>query len=72
MIHCPRLSDGKEIVFYISLESLQQEAFGKIGRFLSAEEIDTARKCIDFGLLTGIDIVLDTAIDAAVENNSIS
>jgi hypothetical protein len=47
-------------VFAISIEDLQFEAKEKIGRKLTEEEILIAKKGIENGLLTSIDIVYST------------
>jgi hypothetical protein len=49
-----------EIIFAVTKEDLQFEAKRKIGRELTDEEIDIARKGLNWGLLTGIDFVYDT------------
>lgn len=54
------MEDTNKILFAISVEDLQCEAIEKIGRKLTTEEIEVAKKCIHSGLLTSIDIVYDT------------
>lgn len=49
-----------KIVFSITLEELQIEALEKIGRTLTEEEIDIAKKGLEFGLLTDIDTIYGT------------
>ena len=39
-----------ELIFRISIQDLQDEAKERIGRILSEDEIDTARKGFEFGL----------------------
>lgn len=48
------ISDPKEIIFAIRLENLQYEAKEKLGRELNEDEILTAKKGLESGLLTGI------------------
>jgi hypothetical protein len=60
---------GKTLFFSINLEDLQEEAVRHIKRKLTDEEVDTAKKCIEGGLYTGIDIVFKSAIDEAVKQN---
>jgi len=64
------MNDNKNsIIFSINLEYLQEEAVRYIKRKLTDEEIHTAKKCVDWGLSTGIDIVFKSAIDEAVKQN---
>ena len=49
--------NNSELVFAISLEELQFEAKERIGRELSDEEIEVAKKGLQYGLLTSIDVV---------------
>ena len=49
--------NNSELVFAISLEELQFEAKERIGRELSEEEIEVAKKGLQYGLLTSIDVV---------------
>jgi len=60
----------QDLLFYVSREWLQQEAKRTINRELNDAEIATAKKCIDFGLSTGIDIVFRTAIQEAIKVNA--
>ena len=57
-----------ELVFTITLEDLQSEAFEKIGRTLADEEIRVAKKGLEFGLLTGIDTVYKTIFTEMISN----
>ena len=52
----------EDLVFYISKETMQHEAKQKIGRHLTEEELDIAKDGLDWGLMTGIDIVYDTIL----------
>ncbi|MCX6162313.1 MAG: hypothetical protein NTV87_13400 [Ignavibacteriae bacterium] len=51
---------SQEYVFTITLEDLQSEAKEKIGRELTEDEIDIAKKGLHYGLMTGIHIVYNT------------
>jgi len=51
-----------EIVFAITVEDLQNEANEKIGRKLNDDEIEVAKKGLEFGLLTDIDSVYNTIL----------
>lgn len=46
-----------DILFYISKETLQYEAMEKIGRSLTEEELDIAKKGLEWGLMTDIETV---------------
>ena len=48
------------LVFSITIENLQSEALEKIGRSLTEEEIQVAKKGLEFGLLTDIDTIYKT------------
>ena len=52
--------NSKEYIFAISFEDLQYEAKEKIGRELAEEEIEIAKKGLEYGLLTDIDTVYNT------------
>jgi len=52
--------ESKEIIFAITKEDLQNEAKEKIGRELTYEEIQIAKKELEFGLLTDITTVYNT------------
>ena len=52
--------ENKELVFSITVEDLQIEAQEKIGRALNDEEILIARKGLESGILTSIDIIYNT------------
>jgi hypothetical protein len=52
----------EELLFYIDKETLQYEAMQTIGRYLTEEELDIAKDGLDWGLMTGIDIVYNTIL----------
>lgn len=52
----------KELLFYISKETVQYEAMQKIGRHLTEEELDVATDGLDWGLMTDIDTVYNTIL----------
>lgn len=52
--------NNKEYIFTISFEDLQYEAKEKIGRELTEDEIEVAKKGLEYGLLTDIDTVYNT------------
>jgi len=51
---------NNNIIFSITAEDVQMEAIEKIGRKLTDDEMQTAKKGLEFGILTGIDIVYKT------------
>lgn len=51
---------SNDIVFAITKNDLQYEAKEKIGRELTDEELQVAKKGLEFGLLTDIDTVYQT------------
>ncbi len=52
----------KELLFYISKETVQYEAMQKIGRHLTDEELDIAKDGLDWGLTFDIDTVYNTIL----------
>jgi len=54
--------DKEELLFYITIETMQYEAMQKIGRHLTEEELDIAKNGLDWGLITGIDSVYNTIL----------
>ena len=66
------MSDDKQrdkAIFAVTVEDLQGEAVKRIGRKLSFDELYTAKKCVECGLSSCIDITLRAAIDEAVRLN---
>lgn len=57
-----------EIIFQISRKDIQYEAKEKIGRELSDDEILLTKKGLEWGLLTGIDIIYDTIFSEIIVN----
>jgi len=58
-----------KLVFYITEETLQQEALEKLGRTLNENEIYIAKKGLEMGLLTTIDVVYSTIFNEMLDNN---
>lgn len=56
-----------KLVFSITLEDLQSEALEKIGRTLTEEEVQVAKKGLEFGLLTDIDTIYKTIFSEMIE-----
>lgn len=59
-----------EIIFSVTVEDLQNEAFDRIGRKLTEDELYTAQKGIEVGLSFDIETVFATAIDEAIEKRA--
>ncbi len=55
-----------EFVFAISLEDLQSEAIQKIGRELTDDEVEIAKKGLEYGLLTDIDTVYNAIFEEMI------
>lgn len=53
-------------IFAVAVDDLQNEAINRIGRKLTDDELHTAKKCVESGLSSCIDITLRAAIDEAV------
>ena len=51
------------LLFSISEEDMQIEALEKIGRTLTGEELEIARKGLEWGLLTDIDSVYNAIFE---------
>ena len=51
------------LLFSISEEDMQFEALEKIGRTLTGEELEIARKGLEWGLLTDIDSVYNAIFE---------
>jgi hypothetical protein len=54
------INDTDTLIFAITLEDLQRESKEKIGRELTEEEIYIAKKGLESGLSTGIDVIYNT------------
>ena len=57
-----------KIIFKITEEWVQKESNELIGRDLTDYELSSAKKCIEWGLLTDIDTVFKAAIYEAIKN----
>ena len=53
---------NNNLLFSISKETMQAETIEKIGRILNYDELNIAKKGLEFGLMTSIDIVYDTIL----------
>ena len=59
----------EELLFYITKETMQNEAQEKIGRTLTDEELHIARKGLESGLMTDIDTVFNTILFEEIQRN---
>lgn len=59
------LQNNQEI-FAVAIDDLQNEAIGRLGRKLTEDELCIAKKCVECGLSSCIDITLRSAIDEAI------
>lgn len=58
-----------EIIFAITKEDLQEEAQERIGRSLTDDEIDIARKGFNYGLGTlALEVTYDTIFNEMIDN----
>jgi hypothetical protein len=61
----------EELLFYITKETIQNEAVMKIGRHLTEDELNIAKDGLDWGLMTDIDTVYNTIMfDMIQKRNS--
>ena len=60
-------SPDARVIFLITSVDVQFEAMEKIGRHLNEDELRTAKKCIESGLSSGLEIVINTAIEEAID-----
>lgn len=56
------------ILLSITVEDVQAEALDKIGRELTDDEIHIAKKGLESGLLTGIEVVYSTIFEEMIKN----
>jgi len=61
---------GDEIIYALVVEDLQGEALERIGRELTEYEIYTTKKCIEWGLSSCLDTIMETAIEIAIAEKS--
>ncbi|MGI6291917.1 MAG: hypothetical protein ACOXZH_05805 [Bacteroidales bacterium] len=61
------ITQSNEILLSITVEDLQSEAIEKIGRKLNDDEIRIAKKGLENGLLTNIDVVYSTIFNEMID-----
>jgi hypothetical protein len=60
--------NNSKVLFSISEDDMQIEAEEKIGRKLTDDEMQIAKKGLEYGILTGIDIVYKTIMLEMIKN----
>ena len=58
-----------KVIYPITIGDLQNDAIKRIGRRLTDGELYIAKKCMECGLSTIMDITLKAAIEEAVDKN---
>lgn len=62
-----RYPNDEQEIFTVAVDDLQDEAIDRIGRKLTDGELCTAKKRVELGLSSCIDITLKAAIDEAIK-----
>ena len=60
------MKDSYDSLFNITISDIQQEAVQYLGRNLNEEEIQIAKKGLESGLMTGIEIVYKTIFNEMI------
>jgi len=58
-----------EVIYPITVGDLQNDAVRRIGRKLNDDELHIAKKGVEWGLSSVMDITLKSAIEEAVDKN---
>lgn len=58
---------NNEAIYPITIGDLQNNAIKRIGRKLNDDELHIAKKCIEWGLSSIVDVTFESAIEEAVE-----
>jgi hypothetical protein len=58
----------ENILFLITKNEIQEEAYRRTGRYLSEMEMNSFQKMLEWGLLNGIDTIFNAAFEEVVEN----
>lgn len=61
--------ENMEVIYPITIGDLQDDAIKRIGRKLNDDELYIAKKCVECGLSSIMDITLKSAIEEAVDKN---
>ena len=59
----------EELLFYISKETMLDEAMRTIGRYLTEEELYIAKDGLEWGLTFDIETVYNTVLFEMIKNN---
>ena len=62
------IEEKTKSLFTIAVEDIQSVALERLGRTLSDDELLTAKKSLEWGLLTDIDTVYSAIFDEVIEN----
>ena len=65
-----KTQENVKVIYPITIGDLQDGAIKRIGRKLNDDELHTAKKCVEWGLSSIVDITLKSAIEEAVEKNN--
>ncbi len=65
-----KTQENLQVIYPITVEDLQDDAVRRIGRKLNDDELHTAKKCVEWGLSSIVDITLKSAIEEAVDKNN--
>ncbi|MEK7117428.1 MAG: hypothetical protein AAB861_01500 [Patescibacteria group bacterium] len=60
---------SNEVIYPITIDDLQNDAVRRIGRKLNDDELHIAKKCVEWGLSSVVDITLKSAIEEAIDKN---
>lgn len=63
------IKKNTKVIYPITINDLQNDAIKRIGRKLNDDELHIAKKCMEWGLSTIMDITLKSAIEEAVDKN---
>ena len=67
-VECSVIEEKAKPFFTIAVEDVQSVALERLGRTLSDDELLTAKKGLEWGLLTYIDAVYSAIFDEVIEN----
>ena len=62
--------ENTDVIYPITVGDLQDDAVRIIGRKLDEDELITAKKCVEWGLSSVVDITLKSAIEEAIDKDS--
>ncbi|HWP30507.1 MAG TPA: hypothetical protein VNK96_02095 [Fimbriimonadales bacterium] len=69
MAHESNAISYERIVFFVTIDDLQEAALMYVGRELTEDELYTASKGVESGLSIGVNEVLRTAVEEAVQKD---